>query len=74
MSKPDQPENSPEKKINPLSINPDAAQDFLKKKKTKPDASNLTEGILKGDRVLLKPSYHTYRKRKSQNIKISLNK
>jgi len=53
MAKPDQPENSPEKKINPLSINPDAAQDFLKKKKPKPDASNLTESILKGDRVLL---------------------
>src|SRR6056300_1700693 len=53
MSKPDQPENSRKKKDNLLSINPDAAQDYLKKKKGKPDASRLTEGILNGDRVLL---------------------
>ena len=53
MSKPDQTDNSSKKEAKALSINPDAAQNFLKKKKTKPDASHLTEGILKGDRVLL---------------------
>ena len=35
MSKPDQPDNSSKKKAKALSINPDAAQNFLKKKKTK---------------------------------------
>jgi LAO/AO transport system kinase len=53
MAKPDQPDKSPKKKKNPLSINPDAAQDYLQRKKVKPNASHLTEGILKGNRVLL---------------------
>ena len=53
MSKPDQPEQTPKKKETSHSINPDAAHKFLKKKKIKPHSSELTEGILKGDRVLL---------------------
>ncbi len=53
MAKPDQPDNSPKKKDSTRSINPDAAMDYLQRKKKNPDALNLTEGILKGDRVLL---------------------
>ena len=53
MSKPEKPDNLPKKKVNLLSINPDAAQDFLNRKKKKPNASHLTDGILRGDRVLL---------------------
>jgi len=53
MSKPDPLDKSPKKAVKPLSINPDAAKDFLSRKKNKPNPSHLTEGILKGDRVLL---------------------
>ncbi len=53
MAKRDQPDKSPKSKENPFSINPDTAKDYLERKKNKPNASHLTEGILKGDRVLL---------------------
>jgi LAO/AO transport system kinase len=53
MAKPDQPDKSYKKKENPLSINPDAAKDYLNRKKNQPNVTQLTEGILKGNRVLL---------------------
>jgi len=53
MAKPDKPDNSPKKKGNPLSINPDAAKNHLQRKQNKLNVSHLTKGILKGDRVLL---------------------
>lgn len=53
MANPDQPDNTPKKEENSFSINPESVKDYLDRKKVKPDARHLTEGILKGDRVLL---------------------